>query len=408
MITIDPKQKISELLKAHPAALDFLMARGLKALGNPIMRKAMAGRVSLEDVCKMHHFDLDAMQQGLVRYLEESAEGLPAAAGPAPVRLGVPSEKAQAHLRVEGVLPCPIRLPLMEAYENAIQGSSGLFTDLRAASMGVDFLAKQCQEKKLEALPDVIVSAGFELFFNQNHLASFLKAGDYAQPMGPMNTDFDNAQISLRDPKGQLAILAVVPAVLMVNKDVLGDRSMPRTWEDLLTPAFENSLAIPLKDLDLFNAVLLHIYRRFGLEGIDRLARAHHRSLHPAEMVKLGKRAKAPCVNVTPYFFAKMLKENDPTVMVWPEDGAIVSPVFMTTKRGKEEAAKTVVDFFLSQKAGELMALQGYFPSTNPAVDNHLSTSQGFDWLGFDFLHREDVGSLLASLEARFQAGITP
>ena len=33
-------------------------------------------------------------------------------------------------------------------------------------------------------------------------------------------------------------MLGVVPAVFLVNKNMLGDREMPKSWADLLKPEF--------------------------------------------------------------------------------------------------------------------------------------------------------------------------
>ena len=42
-----------------------------------------------------------------------------------------------------------------------------------------------------------------------------------------------------------------------------------------------------IKDLDLFNAILLNLYKNFGEDGIKRLGRSLKKSMHPSEMVKV-------------------------------------------------------------------------------------------------------------------------
>lgn len=54
-------------------------------------------------------------------------------------------------------------------------------------------------------------------------------------------------------------MLGVVPAVFLVNKNMLGDREMPKSWADLLKPEFRKSVSLPISDFDLFNSILINI-----------------------------------------------------------------------------------------------------------------------------------------------------
>ena len=64
-------------------------------------------------------------------------------------------------------------------------------------------------------------------------------------------------------------------------------------------------------------------------------------SLHPSQMIKADKlKVKKPAVTITPYFFTKMLPQNSPMVMNWPEDGAILSPIFMLIKNKNDWLTK--------------------------------------------------------------------
>ena len=131
------------------------------------------------------------------------------------------------------------------------------------------------------------------------------------------------------------------------------------------------------------------------------------KNLHPAEMVK--SRAKntqdIPAVSIIPYFFTKMIDE-DKQIAVWPKDGAIISPIFMIAKKEKREELKPVVDFFLSREVAEIFSSNGKFPSTNKDIDNNLKEDQKFKWVGWDFIEKEDIASLLKELEEKFNAEI--
>src|SRR5690606_10715202 len=106
------------------------------------------------------------------------------------------------------------------------------------------------------------------------------------------------------------------------------------------------------------NAILLNIYKKFGEEGIKKLAKAQFRSMHPAEMVKSHikkNNSDVPTVTVMPYFFTNMVRPNSPLKVQWPEDGAILSPIFLVAKKKTKERTKPIVDYLFSKEVGELL-----------------------------------------------------
>ena len=73
-----------------------------------------------------------------------------------------------------------------------------------------------------------------------------------------------------------------------------------------------------------------------------------------------------------------------------------------STIRYIRERIKPVVDFLYSKDVAETIYVDGKFPSTNPALDNRLTSDQKFVWIGWDVIHHEDVGKLLRDAEAAF------
>ena len=119
----------------------------------------------------------------------------------------------------------------------------------------------------------------------------------------------------------------------------------------------------------MFNAIVLTIYAKFGMEGVKKLKRSYHQNLHPSQMVKANK--NEAIVSVCPYFFTTMI-QDDSLVPVWPSDGAIVSPIFMISKSYKKNVS-TVNSYLQSKAIGEIFSFGGNFPSTNPQIDNKLN-----------------------------------
>lgn len=395
------KDKIGKILKDYPQTLEVFVNNGFEQLENPKMRETMANSVTLEMALKMKKINEDLFCEKLNEAILQSEEVVDKT-------LNEEGSFSEGDIRIEGVLPCPIRIPLLENFSSEVEKlqknmEKKIGYDLRSASMGIDWIKDQVETGDVTRLPDIMLSAGFELFFDKKYMGKFNDKGIFNTQNEKFNKDFHNENLDLRDPKSEYYIIGVVPAIFMVNENMLGDRTMPKSWEDILKPEFENCLALPMHDLDLFNAVILHIYKKFGDEGLRNLARSFYKSLHPAQMVKSKPidGTNGPIINISPYFFTQMIPAGGPMKVVWPEDGAIISPIFLIAKKDREDLLP-FLNYFMSKEVGEIFSANGKFPSTNPLVDNHLSREQSFMWIGWDYIHENDIGEVLKHCEDVF------
>ena len=62
------------------------------------------------------------------------------------------------------------------------------------------------------------------------------------------------------------------------------------------------------------------------------------------------KSEEKPAVTVLPWFFTKMIFPGTPLEVVWPKDGAILSPVFVAGKESKKDELKEIVHFFEGER----------------------------------------------------------
>lgn len=402
----DLSDTVYHITERYPETISLLVSSGFENLGNDLMRKTIGKTISLEKALQSKKINTAVFEKKMIDFIDQAH---PAAS----TGLTKMHKETGSEVRIEGVLPCPIRLPLLEKFENWLgQTLPGLDYDvdydLKAASMGLDSIKERISKNTdADALADLFLSAGFDLFFDKTLMGKYKEQGVFEDLSGftQLNPDFDNDQIDLKDPLGQYSVIGIVAAIFMVNTDLLGDRPFPHSWEDLLTPEFENTVSLPMRDLDLFNALLLHIYKDYGEEGIQKLGRTLLRSMHPAQMVKSNvKKAgvEPPVITVMPYFFAQMVDEKGPVKPVWPKDGAITSPIFLLSKASSKDKVKPFVDFFFSKEIGEIMSAGGKFPSTNPKVNNHLNADKTFKWLGWDYINSHDIGALITQTEAMF------
>lgn len=401
------KDSLYDITNKYSETLNLFITSGFENMKDEKMRETFGKSISLEMALSMKKINIETFTDRLVEIIEEK--------NIADESLVSKTNDTDADIRIDGVLPCPVRIPLMDGFNKWMdEESSNLdFTvdyELKAASSGVDWLKKTLEEADSEEdISDIFISAGFDLFFDKSLMGKFKAKGIFEDMVdfSRLNDDFDNGYIDLKDPDGGYSIIGVVPAVFLVNTEELNGREIPRSWDDILKPEFEDSVNLPVGDFDLFNAILLNIYKRYGEIGIEKLRKSMLKSMHPSEMVKSHmKKASRPAVTIMPYFFTKMTKRGGPMVAVWPSDGAILSPIFLLAKKSKKDKVKPFVNFFASKKIGEILAHNGRFPSTNPKVDNMISKDHKYMWLGWDYIKKNDIGDMIKKCEKIFHESV--
>lgn len=392
----DIKDTLFDITEKYTEAIELLISVGFDNIKDENLRKTFGQSISLENALKLKKINVENFVEQLVERIEANNNGVSEA-----------SDKKDS-VKIVGVLPCPVRVPLTENFESWVAEQNFDFNldyELKAASVGIGWIKDALKEQSEDAVPDLFMSAGFELFFDKELFGKYKAKNMFEDITGidNYNSDFHNVDIELMDPNKQYSIIGTVAAVIVVNHEELNGRKAPTSWEDILSEEFENSVSLPVMDLDLFNSILLNIYKNYGEEGIRKLGRSLKKSLHPSEMVKLQiKVSDKPAVTIMPYFFTKMLKEGSPMVAVWPKDGAIISPIFMLSKKEKATQLKPIVDFFASKKVGEILSHDGRFPSVHPEVDNLLPKENKYMWLGWDFINEHDISALIRKCEEIF------
>lgn len=402
-LTIGPQTSVFDLTEAHPEAIELLAARGFPQLRDHDKRRRLGRLLTLEAAAKVEGRTPEALI-GEIRALIDTP--------PTDVTL-IESEGLKllppGDVRISGLLPCPIRLPLLELVRDGVQRMQSLRGhrigwSLAAASVGADGLNAQIAKVQSEDdLPEIFISAGFESFFDQRNLARFADRDVFVDLAPPgVNAAFDG--LELRDPRGAFTMLGVVPAIFLVNEESLAGDPAPRSWEELLEPRFEGRIALPVGDFDLFNGILLDLNRRFGPGAIEALGRNMQRALHPSQTVgRFAGKAEMPAVSIIPWFFGRMTLGSRIIRVEWPSDGAIVSPIFMLVRRAGLERSRELAELFLSREAGEVLSHRGRFPVLDPAVDNQIPEGGRFSWLGWDYILGHDIGALIPEVNAIFQ-----
>ncbi len=394
---INRTQTIKSILEEYPELVHVFEAKGFKGLQNPHVLKQV-GALPLEKMLQNKKVNVEVF----VDMLNETLE-----ANKTDITLQERTYK-EGKTNIIGLLPCPVRVPLLEAF-GQYEDIDNVNYELRAASEGLDWLKDDVRTVESEEdLADVYISAGFDLFFEEDLMKKFKDKGTFKDFTDlEYNTDFENEEISLHDPSGDYSMLGIVPAVFVVNTAELGDRPMPKTWVDIMDPMFEGSISLPVSDFDLFNAILIHLYKEYGIEACTKLGKSLVKSMHPTQMIKSEKKNARvkPAISIMPYFFTKMALPGSVLQAVWPEDGAIISPIFMLTKASKKTEVEPIAKMFASKEVGEILSHKGLFPSVRADIDNKLPNNK-FKWIGWEYINNNNIGEILEECMDAFNKGM--
>jgi ABC-type Fe3+ transport system substrate-binding protein len=389
-----------DITEKYPQTLKVFLANGFTQLADEQKRSVFGKALQLDIALMMLQLDQDAF----VMLLEDAIQGFESSK--------TRNTDHENSVRMKGLLPCPVRLPLQEQLDIFVEAQAAqgvqIHAELKAASMGLDWMKDEVAAAvSSEELDDIYLSAGFDMFFEDEFFGRFIRSGEFGNPIGwdNINPLFENKDFHLEDPLNRYGIIAVVPAVFLVNTTELGDRPIPTSWKELCDPIYERSVSLPVSDFDLFNAILLTIDNTYGRDAVSRLGSNMQQSLHPAQMVKSERqKTNKPAITIMPNFFTKMVKEGSAMKAVWPSDGAIISPVFMIGKNNGNKHIQDVADLISSKVAAEILAHQGLFPSLHPDVDNRLPEGSKFLWLGWDYIANNNLNQKFAECHEAFNS----
>ncbi len=397
-------ETLHSITSRYPETVAVFTSNGFPQMEDQTQREQFGKMISLDAALQMKNLN----PQTFISLLNEVIEAEHTSTD---ATLAVPAVKDEKGLNVVGLLPCPVRIPMLEQYNAFAEetGLAGVNTELKAASVGTQWVADNLDTvSTAEDLPDLFMSAGFDLFFDLNKIGRFREQGVFADLVDYQ--DRENplfAGRNLRDPSGNYSVISVVPAVFLVNTAELNNRQIPRSWADLMQTEWQQSVSLPVGDFDLFNAILLNVHDQYGDEGIKKLGRSMLQAMHPAQMIKSNRlKQNRPAVTIMPYFFTKTAKQGGTMEAVWPEDGAIISPIFMLAKKERAEELQPIVDFFASKAVGETLSHQGLFPSLHPEVDNRLPDDAPMMWLGWEKILNTDLTHEIERCEQLFTSAV--
>lgn len=312
------------------------------------------------------------------------------------------SIEEQQRLNLLALLPCPIKCAVENAFENYIELENIKFDCLIESNANNNLKYDEYIKKfkTIDDIPDIVITSGLNNFYGQEFKKNFIDKG-YFESVA-INNPIDKLK-EIKDPKGVYTIIAVNLLVIVVNLERIGELPMPDKWEDLLSAEFENKVVIRGEQDKFCETTLLIIFKEYGEDGVRKLGRSVVDGWHPAQMVKsIAKNSQeGPVISVMPYFFTKTISNQEKVKIIWPKEGAIVSPVTMLVKKSKAKKLQKLIKFFLEDEVGEI-CVRSDFPSLNPKVNLKLPKEACFNWIGWDFIDKYDVTEVVEVLNKIF------
>lgn len=288
-------------------------------------------------------------------------------------------------------LPCPLKVPVMAELErlHAAHARTGFRVYLDSCGRHtLNDLADQLRDP--DEVPDVVISAGLNSFLSLPFQDRFTRTGLMASIAPPL----DGSLAQFREPTGAYAVYAVNPLVIVAVKSRLKGRPVPRSWERLLDPAYAGDVGLCGEAESAGDSTaLLHYHGRFGPEGVRRFARTVACNTHPSQILRPMPGAKAPALGVMPLFFARSAPRQDDVEIVWPEEGGLVSPLFVLAKAERLEETRPLLDFFLGEPMARV-ASGAHMPALFPGLPGTLPPEARLSWIGWDVVASRDVGAL--------------
>lgn len=300
--------------------------------------------------------------------------------------------------------PCPVKLAVKERLDAVIkeyeEENDPIKIHIPMGCTSVDPFDPLHYETDPDKLPSIIASIGFGDFFRNGFADKFVKTGLFEAVLPEKVTPL-HEKAGIVDPEGHYTVYALTPYIFMADKQRLGDLPVPEKWADLLDPKYKGQINMCGDGDDMADAVLMLIYKDFGMEGIKKLAANAHSLMHSSRMGKSGGSDKGGGIYILPYFFAETSQQPDYMEIVWPKDGTAASPIYFLAKKSARPRLDKLLDFFV-KGFGEIPSAQWFLPLGGPLPEGHTE-DMTIKWVGWDFIRENDITILRDKLNGTFR-----
>lgn len=249
--------------------------------------------------------------------------------------------------------------------------------------------------RAVDDFPHVLVSAEHGNAFNRRFQRDHLRRDTFTAAQVPPDQDaFTRA--GLIDPAGIIGVFAVAPFVFLVDHRRLNGVAAPASFADLADPAYRGQVVFGgwrrqgERRYSAYNKhFLLAIARALGWTGLRAVLANVATLIHSAQMPRLaGSDASPGGIYVLPWGLADMCPRRTYTQVIWPTDGALAYPLWLTVKNAQRRRLAALVDYFHGAALGTYLNHNRY-PALAPGLAPVMPKGARLSWLGWDYVrHR--------------------
>lgn len=261
--------------------------------------------------------------------------------------------------------------------------------------------------RELEEFPRLLVSAESGAAFNRAFHAAHVARGDFSS-LQPERCDDAFIDAGLIDPSGWIGVYAVAPFVLLIDRVRLGARPTPRSWVDLADPIYRGEVVFSgwRREGDArwrsFNAFfLVSMLQLLGEQRLSAILANAPRLMHSTQMPRFaGTGASLGAIYVLPWALADLCPRRERSEVVWPREGALAFPLWMTAQTRHSERIAPLADHFFADATARWLD-HNLYPSLAPGRPRLLPDAARLLFPGWDYLrHRSaaDDGKRAARL----------
>ena len=157
MDLINKNMTLGEITTKYPDTKTLFKSKNITGFEDP-GKANILNKLTLEMLSKSKKINLEILTDLLNSFVEKNETDI--------------TTEEREHIKdavnVIGLLPCPIRIPLLESIKNLDDSDPELSFnyDLKSASFGSEWMMEYLNSNDDEKIPDIFLSTGFELFFS--------------------------------------------------------------------------------------------------------------------------------------------------------------------------------------------------------------------------------------------------
>lgn len=306
-----------------------------------------------------------------------------------------------------GGIPCPVKYPYKDALQEYLKEKNNNVFNYYPSEKNEDIVFEEFYKyNDIKELPSVISFGRLGEFYNRFFMDKFLNK-DYFISVNNIEEVHDIfLEAKLLDPKKEYTVYGACPTIMVIDTNKLGNLPEPKTWDDLFNPIYKDNIILsgPGEEGVVDETILLYFYKEYGEDGIKKLAQNVKCTCHTTEIghIIANNNNKGAAIYVQWAFFAGAYPKKDNIKIIWPEDGALVTPLCALVKREKKEKIEEFIEFLFSKELGNKMCNLG-FPMVNKRINNNLEPSMKLKWLGWEYIRANDIDILKLYIEDIFK-----